>query len=116
MSEAIYQEVERCIRDKLHVGIGPCKPLNSMHYRYPVDIERGNIIMRDSDCGLAKPTMEWTTDRWSEEVAAWGLCKMVGMWDFVPADDPAADIISLAHRNPTWAGQEIYRLRQQVSV
>jgi hypothetical protein len=114
MSEAIYQQVEDAIARKLHLGrgywgLGP-------KYCYPIAIEHGDIIVRDSDCGLVKPTMTLTTDAWAEMVEKYGLWKKTGFWHFTPADDPAANLIRSANRSPSWAGHEIYELRKRVEA
>jgi len=115
----IYQQVEAAIKGKLHVLTPrPNHFLDPWTWRYPVGIEHGNILMRDSDCGLAKPVMTWTTDQWRERVSPEGdgLYRKVGMWDFVPADDPAVDCIRWCHSAPESAGRELYRLRQEIEA
>ena len=114
MSEAIYEEVERVIQQRLHIGAPGTTPLGGPRWAYPDSIELGNIVMRDSDCGLAKPTFIWTTDQWEENQKQCGLWRKVGMWSFVRAEDPAADEIALCHCSPEWAGQELARLRARV--
>lgn len=111
MSEAVYLEVERCIRERLHVGAPGTTPLGGPRWAYPDRIELGDIIMRDSDCGLAKPTFTWTAAQWSENRKRHGLWRRVGMWDFVAADDPAASDIRFCHQSPDAAGRELHRLR-----
>ena len=113
MSEAVYQEVERAIREKLHVGVFVKGRWPSpWTWCYPDHIENGNIIMRDSDCGLAKPTFSWTTDEWAARVNSGGLWRQVGMWDFVRAEDAAADDIRYAHSNPEGAGRRLVEYRE----
>ena len=115
MSKTVYDQVEDAIRRKLHLG-GPAKAMSvyGMHWHYPVGIELGNIVMRDSDCGLAKPTWAITTDEWSKRVDSYGLWRKIGLWKFVLADDPAASDIEFCHQNPHGAGRELFRLKQRV--
>jgi hypothetical protein len=110
MSEAIYRHVEDAIKRKLHLGRGWEGMGNK--WCYPVAIEDGLIVVRDSDCGLAKPTWTYTPDRWDAMVKEHGLWRKTGFWHFTQADDPDCDLIEAAHRNPSWAGREIARLRK----
>lgn len=116
MSEAIYEQVEDAIVRKLHLG-APSKAMSmyGMHWHYPVAIELGDIVMRDSDCGLAKPTWTITPEEWERRASVYGLWRKVGFWSFAEADDPAADAIAFCERNPHSAGRELYRLRLAVS-
>lgn len=119
MSERVYQQVEDAIHRKLHVLRGVDGTFNSWLFAYPVGIELGDIIMRDSDCGLAKEPMIWTPAEWSERVGiidGSGLYRQVGFWDFVPANEPAADCIRYCHSAPSSAGRELYRLRREVEA
>lgn len=113
MSERVYEQVEDAIRRGLHLcrGNGTYGPV----YCYPVAIERGDIVVRDSDCGLAKDPWTITIDRWSELVEKYGLKRQVGGWSFASADDPAADDKAMASRNPSWAGWTIYEQRQRIA-
>jgi hypothetical protein len=118
MSEAIYNQVEDAISRKLYLG-GPAKKhpyvgIYPIYFRYPIEIRNGNIIMRDADCGLAKPTIEITTDEWAKRVKEFGLFKKVGLYRFVSADNPAASCIRYCETNPEAAGEELYRLRCRV--
>lgn len=115
MSENIYQQVERAISERLHVPRPGRSVLGGWLWGYPERIEYGNIIMRDSDCGLAKKTFVWTTDQWAE-AAKNGLYRLVGMWSFERADDPATPYIASAHSNPAWAGRRIYELEQRLML
>ncbi len=112
MSEAVYMQVEDAIARHLHVMVAG-GGVSGPGYRYPVGIENGNIVMRDSDCGLAKPVIVWTTDRWREHVdeSGRGLYKKVGFWSFEAADDPAANDIRLCHQSPGSAGRRLYEMR-----
>jgi len=114
MSEQIYEQVESAITSHLHLGgRGGNMTVHGMSWDYPVGIELGNIVLRDSDCGLVKPTWEITTDEWRERVEHYGLYKKVGFWSFVPADDPAASTIAFCERHPHSAGRELYKLRME---
>lgn len=108
--EEIYQEVEMAIKNKLHLAFSVSP---SQSWGYPVEIKVGNIIMRDSDSGAVRPTWEITTACWAENEAKFGLWKKIGLWLFIPADDPAANDIRFAELNPTAAGREIYRLKNR---
>ncbi len=112
MSEAVYEEVEWVIRKRLHIGAPGSTALGGPRWAYPDHIELGNIVMRDSDCGLAKPTFVWTTDEWADNRRKHKLWRKVGMWDFVLADDLAASAIAYCHRSPDSAGRELHRLRE----
>lgn len=113
MSERAYEQVEDAIRRGLHLrrGSGAYGPV----YCYPVAIELGDIVVRDSDCGLAKDPWTITIGRWSELAESYGLSRQVGGWSFAPADDPAADDIEMASHYPSWAGQTIYEQRQRIA-
>lgn len=114
--ESVYQQVEDAIARNLHLGAPRhSMSMHGMHWHYPVGIEHGDIVMRDSDCGLAKPTFTITTTEWAERVEKYGLWRMVGGWDFARADDPAADLTRFCHRNPSAAGQRIYELEQEIN-
>jgi hypothetical protein len=116
MSEAIREQVEDAIARNLHLGAPPkAMSIHGMHWHYPVEIAMGDIVMRDSDCGLAKPTWTITTEEWERRVRLYGLWKKVGMWSFVPADDPAAAAIALCERDPHVAGRELHRLRMEAA-
>ena len=115
MSETVYQQVEDCIKRKLHLGApGKSMSMYGMHWHYPVGIEDGDIVMRDSDCGEAKPTWKITVEEWSKRVEERGLWRQVGMWDFVRADALAASCIAFCHKSPYAAGQQLYELRKRV--
>lgn len=111
--QEIYDQVQYAIKNKLHLGTEP-KPssMYGMHWEYPVEIKDNRIIMRDSDCGLSKPTIPITYERWKKRYDTYGLWRSVGLWDFTKADDPAADCIRWCHSNPNSAGRELYRLRK----
>lgn len=112
MSEKVYVQVEDAIARSLHLGAPKnLMSVHRLHWHYPVGIEFGDIIMRDSDCGEAKPTWKITVDEWRRRVDEYGLWKRVGMWDFARADDEAADAIAYCHRSPESAGRELHRLR-----
>lgn len=115
MSAAVYAQVEDAIARRLHVMV-PGGGLFGPGYRYPVGIEHGNIVMRDSDCGLAKPVIVWTTDQWRTHVdeSGRGLYKQVGFWSFEAADDPAANDIRLCHQSPGSAGRRLYEMRGEI--
>lgn len=115
MSEAVYAQVEDAIARRLHVMV-PGGGLFGPGYRYPVGIEHGNIVMRDSDCGLAKPVIVWTTDQWRTHVdeSGRGLYKKVGFWSFEAADDPAANDIRLCHQSPGSTGRQLYAMRGEI--
>lgn len=115
MSEAVYTQVEDAIARHLHVMV-PGGGVFGPGYRYPVGIEHGNIVMRDSDCGLARPVIVWTTDQWRTHVdeSGRGLYKQVGFWSFEAADDPAANDIRLCHRSPGSAGRRLYEMRGEI--
>ena len=114
MSEAAYLQVKDAIARELHLGIVRENPglMGALTWHYPVRIVDGEIEMRDSDCGLAKPSWTITIDEWQRLVAAVGLFTQVGPWSFVLADDPAADCIRHCEHSPMAAGRELYRLRQ----
>lgn len=115
MSEAVYAEIEDAIARQLHLGAPPkALSMHGMHWHYPVAIELGDVVMRDSDCGLARPTWKITIDEWRERVERYGLWKSVGLWEFVPAEDPTASCIAYCHRNPNAAGMELYWLRKRI--
>lgn len=109
MSEQIYQQVEMAIKNHLHIIRPGCSALGGALYGYPEKIEYGNIVMRDSDCGLAKQTFLWTTDQWAN-AARYGLYKQVGFWAFARYDDPATGYIAMAHSSPEYAGRRIHEL------
>ena len=113
MSEKAYLQVEDVIRRKLFVGAPGRTALGGPRWAYPDRIELGDVVMRDADCGLAKPTFVWTLAEWSENVLRHGLWRKVGMWDFVRADDEAAEAIAFCHRSPGAAGRELHRLRNE---
>ena len=106
-------QVRDAIRRKLHVAVlRPWGKETRWVYRYPVSIDGEIVVMRDSDCGLAKPSMRWTLDEWRTHVKdGGGLLRQVWFWDFAPAEDPAADAIEFCHRSPESAGRELFRLR-----
>jgi len=114
MDETLRQEVERAIREKLHVTGRYRTPLGSASFEYPIAIDGDSIVLRDGDCGLARPTVTITVDEWRDLVQR-GLYRRVGFWDFAPADDPAADEIAFCHRHPQSAGRELHRLRQRLA-
>jgi len=118
--QTVYEEVEDAITRKLHLAyrrsLGRNWHSSDMGWHYPDSIRLGNIVMRDSDCGSVRPTWEITTDEWSERVEKYGLWKMVGIWEFVPADDPAADCVRSAFANPAGAGADVYRLRKENAI
>ena len=115
MSETTDKQVEDAISRHLHLG-GPAKTTSmyGMHWHYPVGIIYGDIEMRDSDCGLVKNSWTITTAEWEERVEKYGLYKSVGLWEFVPADDPAVAEIRSASRCPTAAGRALYDARQEI--
>lgn len=112
MSESIYMQVEQVIAKRLHVAVRNTGPYSRVGYRYPVGIELGDIVLRDSDCGTAKPVIIWTPAEWADRVERGGLHRQVGFWDFTPADNPAASCIRHCHENPQAAGCELYELRK----
>lgn len=115
MSEAVYQQVEDAIRKRLYVCGRYRTPLGGFSFEYPVAIELGNIVLRDGDCGLAKEPRIITTEEWERLVSGGGLWRKVGLWDFVPADDDAADDIAWCHSSPESAGRALHRLRSAAS-
>lgn len=112
MSEAVYEQVERAIREKLCIAGRYRTHMGGPSYEYPVDIRLGNIVLRDADCGLVKPVRVITTDEWARLTPP--LWRQVGFWDFAPADDPAISEIAFCHHNPESAGRELYRLRKML--
>jgi hypothetical protein len=112
MSEIIYRQVENAIASRLHLG-GPPKPssIYNMHWWRPVAIDLGDVVLRDSS--LSHLEYRLTVGEWADRVRQYGLWKMVGMWSFVPADDPAAGVVAMCERYPQSAGHELYDLRQE---
>lgn len=110
MSEQIYLQVEDAIRRRLHVR--RARASGGYSYWHPLSIQDGNIVLRDSDLGQRTRTI--TTDEWAE-LAEHGVWQLVGIWDFVRADDPAAGAIAYCHRNPNAAGRELYQHRQEAA-
>jgi hypothetical protein len=80
----------------------------------PLRIEHGNIMMLWGDCGDPSRPHVWTTEDWRAAVDpdGTGLFVKVGLWDFVPANDPAAGCIRFCNMNPGAAGAELYSLRK----
>ena len=115
-NEPFYSEVERAISEKLCVVTG----MNFLgpKYGYPVGIELGDVVMRDADCGLAKPTFKFTIEDWRKAAGENGeyLLRKVGFWSFERADDPAASYIESAHRHPQWAGRRLYELERDLAA
>ena len=111
MSEKVYQQVDDAINRGLHLAyVGKLQQT----WHQPLAINLGMIQMCKSDCGTAWDSWEITVEEWVERVRECGLWRNVGMWNFVPADDPAASTMRQAHRSPGWAGREVYRLRIEV--
>ena len=87
----------------------------------PIRIENGNIVLLWGDCGNENRSSDlWftTPDKWREMVSedGAGLYKRVGIWDFVPAYDPAADCIKFCFADPEAAGRELYELRTLIDI
>ena len=61
----VYEQVEEAIRGRWCIAGRYRTPLGATSYEYPVAIELGNVVLRDADCGLAKPTRTITTDEWA---------------------------------------------------
>jgi hypothetical protein len=106
----IYQQVEAAIQRALYVPLW---------YR-PIRIEHDEIVMLWGDCGnpnRPEDLSRWTPEQWRECVTeeGAGLYRRVGMWDFVPANDPAADLIADAHRYPESVARELYRARLRIA-
>ena len=106
---------QEAINRGLHVG-GFWTALGAPGFRRPRYVMAdGSVVVRDSDCEPVRTEEVWDRERWDATVKDGGLWRRVGMWDFVPWDDPAADCIAFAHANPRSAGQELYELRQRVA-
>jgi hypothetical protein len=106
---------QEAIEGKLYIRYG--KTLHGhLSWWYP-DAEQpdpeNEVVLRDGDCGLARPTRTISRAEWDERVEEYGLWKSVGMWSFVPADEPAAGVIRYCHAHPEAAGRELYRLRSR---
>ncbi len=110
MDAAVREQVEDAIRRNLYIGGRYRTPLGGMSFEYPVEVLLEEIVLRDGDCGLAKPTRAIAADEWTR-CAMSGLWKKVGLWSFVKADDEAADAIRFCHEFPSAAGTELHRLR-----
>jgi hypothetical protein len=102
---------QEAIARNLHVG-GFRTPLGSAGFRKPREVlpAGSGVVIRDSDCEPLRSEQVWTLDQWYRAVEVGGLWRKVGMWDFVPWDDPAAVDVAFAHRCPDAAGRKIYRL------
>jgi len=101
---------QEAIARNLHVG-GFRTPLGGPGYRRPREVlEDGSVVIRDSDCEPQRTEQLWTLNQWYRAVEIGGLWRKVGMWDFVPWDDPAAVDVAFAHRDPQAAGRRIYQL------
>lgn len=87
--------------------------MNSWVYYRPTRIDQNTIVMRDLDCGMVRTPVWWTPEYWQERLKD-GIWRHVGNWEFVRADDPAADSIAWCHRDPNSAGREMYRLQQEL--
>ena len=117
--EAVYQQVERAIERDLYVPRGTRGIGTTAWYR-PIRIQNGEIVMLWGDCGNPnhpEDLSRWTPEQWRECVTenGTGLYKRVGMWDFAPACDPAADLIAEAHRYPESVARELYRARLRIA-
>jgi hypothetical protein len=117
--EDVYQQVESAIREELYVPRGTRAIGTTAWYR-PIRIELGEIIMLWGDCGNPNNPADlsrWSPDEWRECVNANGdgLYRRVGMWDFEPASDPAADLIESAHRYPESVARELYQARLRIA-
>lgn len=118
--EDVREEVEDAIRRKLHIRV-PCKPPNTQALRYPEKIEGDVIVMRDSDCGPARPTISWTPQEWRDAVGSFtdgfkNLWIQVGFWSFELATEPAVDDINFCHTNPAAAGRRLFQLRKELEA
>ena len=115
MSEEIYQLADRAARERLLVAGRFVTPLGGCSYEYVVGVELGNILLLNADCPTTHSPVSVSPETFAE------LCGMgkrflqkVGMWDFVPADDPAADLIRYAHRDPAAVGRMLFEARQKI--
>lgn len=111
----VRDEVERAIRLRLHVRVKP-ERFQTQALRWPQSIDGDVIIMRDSDCGLAKSPYRWTATEWREHVGTGdhlNLWRQVGFWAFERADSPAVEAIRFCHECPCMAGRELFRLREE---
>jgi len=115
VSEAIYQQVEHAIRERLYVTGTERHPMGGCYYFRPVAIEDGLIRLENEGSSYQPP--RWTPEQWRERVTEGGigLFQRVGFWDFTPADDVAADEIRFAHKSPKAAGRELHSLRLRVA-
>ena len=118
MSEA-EQIVDDAIRRNLYLGhwrdraVG-VHPAGHLHYIQPINRSGDIVTMIDGDCGLAKPSWTMTVTEFAKQADKYGLYRRVGMWSFVPFDNPAADAIEECHKFPQAAGRELYTLRKRV--
>jgi hypothetical protein len=107
---------EDAIARGLHVGYGRT-PLGGPGYRRPRAVRPdGSVVIRDSDCEPAQTERIWSRTEWDAAVAAGGLWRRVGIWDFVLADDPAADEIAFCYRSREAAGRKLLALSQRVAA
>lgn len=106
----VRAQVEDAIRGKLCVRGRYQTPLGNPSAEYPVEIQGQNVVLRDADCGLAKPTRTITLDEWAT-LAQGGLWRLVGIWNFVRADHEAADEIAYCYRSPYAAGISLHQAR-----
>ena len=115
MSHEIYEMADEAASNGWLVAGRFRTPLGGSSYEYVVGVELGNVLLLNADC----PTTRSPVPVSPEEFSA--LCgngryfyRKVGMWEFVLAKDPAADLIAWAHQNPHAVGLELHRARERI--
>ena len=72
------------------------------------------VVIRDGDCGEVRSTRTILREEFDRRVRDYGLWRKVGMWDFVPAEDPAANKVAFCHRSPQTAGHMLHRYSERL--
>ena len=101
--------VNDAIRRRLYIQEGKAV-LGGPGYWRVYGIDGGNVKLVYGDGGQEDRPCDCQT-KTLEEFDAIPLYRSVGIWSFARDDDPAADYIAMAERDPHAAGNLIYDLK-----
>lgn len=107
---------QEALDNHLHLGANSAHHafLNKNYWDRIVKVENNNVFLTNSDCGQDREALPISFSEYETRVRKDGLWKQVGLWSFVPYDDPAASDIAYAEKYPKSAGRLLYEAKQTI--
>ena len=106
----IEQEIEADLSNKRRCFPHGTTPLGGVDFVRPVAIKDARVVLQDIDGGHRRYEVSFAEYR---ELRKHPM-RHIGIWEFVAENDPAADTVAFAVRDPQAAGYALYRARQEI--